>query len=426
MRDLLRQMFEAAVAASHPARAVPPYLPPLPAGRLVVVGAGKGAAAMAAAVEAGYGAQGGLDKVEGLVIAADGCEAETSRIEVAYASHPIPDARGVDATQRILKLVSGLGPDDLALVLISGGASALLCAGTGGITLADKQAVTRKLFDVGAPIEDLNAIRMCLSAVKGGRLAQACWPAKVVTLAISDVVGDDPSLIGSGPTVQPRFSAERLRYLVETYGGALNGIIPQSRLEALFRERQAAAAPSGQSEYHLIATPKMALEAAGECAASAGFTPVILGDDIAGEAGECARDMAHMAVDYAERGKKTALISGGEVTVSMGEGHNNPDGGPNREFALSFALALQGHERVHALIADSDGIDGKAGPTGVIAGAFVEPETLKKAQKLGISARAMLETHNSGRFFAAIGDEFAPGPTNTNVNDLRLILTGAK
>ncbi len=409
-RALLRALFDAAVAAADPALAVPGHLPPPPRGRTVVVGAGKAAASMAAAVEGAWDG-----RLSGLVVTRYGHAVATGRIEVVEAAHPVPDARGRDAAGRILRLVRDLGEDDLALVLISGGASALLSLPADGLSLADKQAVNRDLLASGAPIDEMNCVRKHLSAIKGGRLAEAAVPARVVTLAISDVPGDDPAVIGSGPTVgDPTTVADAKRIL------AKYALSPPPAVRA-FLDRAAAETPKpgaaelARAETHVIAAPAMALEAAAKVARAAGYEVEILGDALEGEARELAAAHAALARRRSGEANRLALLSGGETTVTVrGEGR----GGRNAEYLLGLALALDGAPDIRAIACDTDGIDG----TEDNAGAVIDPETVARARALGLDARAALERNDAYSIFQALGDLVVTGPTLTNVNDFRAIL----
>ncbi len=364
-KKYLRFLFSTAIAAADPALCVPPYLPQPGPGRNIVIGAGKAAAAMAAALEAAWGDA----DYEGVVVTRYGHAAPTRRIRVLEAAHPVPDANSEAAAREILAAVRGLGPQDQVVALISGGASSLLALPAPGLTLEDKILVNKALLASGAPISTMNRIRTALSGVKGGKLAAACAPAKLVTLAISDVPGDDPAVIGSGPT------------WVE---GA---------------------------DYRLIATPRMALEAA---ARQAGMPTEILGDDLEGEAAELGR--AHAALAKNTRGPRL-LLSGGETTVTIGA--TKPGrGGRNTEYLLSLAVALEGSKNIYALAGDSDGIDG----TQDAAGAIIGPDTLARAKAKGLDAAASLATHDSYSLFAALDDLVITGPTLTNVNDIRVLL----
>ena len=418
-RALLLAMFDAAVKAAAPALCVPPHLPPPPPGRTVVVGAGKAAAAMAAAVETHWPLGRPLT---GLVVTRYGHAApasHVSRIEVVEASHPVPDEAGQDAARRILALVRGLGPDDLVLCLISGGGSALLALPGPGISLADKQALNRALLRSGAGIHDINCVRKHLSAIKGGRLAAAAAPAQLVSLVISDVPGDDASVIASGPTVPDASTLADARAVLARYG-----ITPPDAVLARLHDPAAETPKPGDAAFAhaatiMIATPQASLEAAATVARQAGVAPVILGDAIEGEAAEVARVMAGIAAQCARHGQPApapcVLISGGETTVTV-RGHGR--GGRNAEFLLGLAVALDGHPAIHALAADTDGIDG----TEDNAGALLAPDSLARAAAVGLRARDRLVDNDGYGFFAALGDLVVTGPTLTNVNDFRAIV----
>jgi hydroxypyruvate reductase len=413
-RDLLGAMFDAAVAAALPSRCVPPHLPHPPKGRTVVVGGGKASAAMARAVEEHW-----PGKLEGLIVTRYGHAVPCERIEIVEASHPVPDEAGRRGAERMLRLVEGLGPDDLVLCLMSGGASALLALPAEGLTLADKQAVNRALLKSGANIGEMNCVRKHLSAIKGGRLAAAASPARILTLAISDVPGDDLSVIGSGPTVpDPTTFADALGIL-EKYGISE----PVAAIERLRRGGDETPKPGdprlARAETVLVATPQQSLEAAARVAREAGVTPVILGDAIEGEAREVATVMAGIARQAARHGQPAAppcvLLSGGETTVTVrGKGR----GGRNAEFLLALAAALDGHPAIHALAADTDGIDGTEDNAGVLLG----PGTAGRAAAKGLRAKDFLANNDGYGFFSALGDLLVTGPTLTNVNDFRAIL----
>ena len=416
-RDLLRRMFDAAVDAAAPGGSLPAHLPPPPSGRTVVVGAGKAAAAMAQAVEAHWPADRPLS---GLVVTRYGHGvAALRRIEVVEAAHPVPDAAGQGAARRMLESVQGLQPDDLVLCLASGGASALLALPADGLDLADKQAVNRALLRSGAGIGEMNCVRKHLSAIKGGRLAQAAAPAQVVTQMISDVPGDDPSVIGSGPTGPAETTLEDARAVLARYG-----IEPPPGVAARLRDPAAETPKPGDAAFArtrvaMIATPQAALEAAAAVARAAGIMPVILGDALEGEAAEVARVMAGIARQVAAHGQPApppcVLISGGETTVTVRGGGR---GGRNAEFLLALAVALDGHPGIHAIAADTDGIDG----TEDNAGALLDPSSLARAAALGVRARDRLADNDGYGVFAALGDLVITGPTRTNVNDFRAIL----
>lgn len=408
-QDLLRRLFDAAVASADSARVLAQHLPGHPRGRVIVVGAGKSAAAMARAVEAEW------PDVTGVVVTRHGHAVPTRRIEVIEAAHPVPDAAGAAAAQRILSAVRGLGPDDLVLALISGGGSALMTAPAAGLTLDDKMRVNRLLLASGAPIGVMNQVRRRLSAVKGGRLALAAAPARVVTLAISDVPGDDPRAIASGPTVHDPDAAADLSAIVARLGPDLPAAARRLLLD------RPDPLPPFAADYRLIATPMMALQAAADVARAQGVTPLILGDAIEGEAAAAGQVMAGIAACAARHGhparSPAVLLSGGETTVTIGASRPGR-GGRNTEFLLALALALDGAPDIHALAADTDGIDG----TEDAAGALVAPDTLVRARAAGLDPAAMLAGHDSFGLFHAIGDLVRTGPTLTNVNDFRAIL----
>jgi hydroxypyruvate reductase len=416
-RDILRGLFDAAVAAADAAHCLPAFLPAPPAGRTVVVGAGKAAAAMARAVEDHWCGDAG--RLSGLVVTRYGHGLPTRRIEVVEASHPAPDAAGQIAAARILDAVKGLTADDLVLVLLSGGGSALLAAPLAGITLEQKRAVTRALLACGASIGEINCVRKHLSAIKGGRLALAAAPARVLTLAISDVPGDELSTIASGPTVpDPTHCADALE-IVERYAIDL----PPAARELLGSgagETPKAGHPGfGRCEARVIVTAQAVLAAAAAAARALGLTPLVLGDAIEGEAREVARALGGIALSCADHGVPLAgpcvLLSGGETTVTVrGKGR----GGRNAEFLLGLALALNGHPRIHAIAGDTDGIDGSEDN----AGALVMADTVARAAAAGIDLRAHLTENDAYGVFATLGDLVVTGPTRTNVNDFRAIL----
>lgn len=415
-RELLQRMFQAAIDAAQPALCLPTWLPARPTGRLVVIGAGKASAAMARAVEDHW-----PGPLSGLVVTRYGYGVACSRIEIIEASHPVPDAASVTAAQRILDTVKGLSADDVVLCLISGGGSALLVAPVEGLSLDDKQGVNRALLKSGASISEMNCVRRHLSAIKGGRLATACHPAKVITLLISDVPGDRPMDIASGPTVaDPTTCADALA-IVKRYGIAL----PAAALDALQSGRGESIKPGdvrlAGSECHFVATPQMALEAAANLARDAGVAVHILGDSIEGEALDVGKVIAGIALQVARHGQPFAapcvLLSGGEATVTVrGQGR----GGRNVEFLLSLAIALDGHPSIHALAGDTDGVDGLE----EIAGAYMAPDTLARAWALGIKPRDALTENDGHGFFQALGDSVVTGPTLTNVNDFRAVFVG--
>jgi glycerate 2-kinase len=410
---LLQRMFEAAIAAAQPAHCIPPHLPARPQGRLIVIGAGKASAAMAQAVERNWDGP-----LSGLVVTRYGYAVPCERIEIVEAAHPVPDEAGLAAARRILDTVRGLTPDDTVLCLISGGGSSLLALPLEGISLEDKQHVSRELLRCGATIGEINCVRRHLSAIKGGRLAAACHPAQVVTLAISDVPGDNPCDIASGPTVADPTTCEDALALVRRYGIGL----PAHVLAVLESGRGESVKPGDprleNTRLHMIATPQMALEAAACVARDAGVAPYILGDSIEGEARDVGKVMAAMARQAALHGQPfttpCVLISGGETTVTV-RGHGR--GGRNVEFLLSLGIALNGLPGVYALAGDTDGVDGQE----EIAGAVLTPDTLARAWAKGIRPLESLDNNDGHGFFGALGDAVITGPTLTNVNDFRAI-----
>ena len=413
-RTVLRGMFDAAVAAADPRAVLAGHLPDRPKGRCIVVGAGKSAAVIAAALEDAWPDV----PMRGLVVTRYGHAVPTRFIEVVESSHPVPDANGAEAAQRILASIRGLGADDLVIALMSGGASALMPLPAAGLSLADKQAVNRALLASGATISEMNTVRKHLSGIKGGRLAAAAAPARVVTLAISDVPGDDPAVIGSGPTVADPTSFADARALVTRYRLALS---PQV-VARLARDEDETPKPGElpHAEFRMIATPGMALAAASAAAAKAGVTPLVLGDALEGESREMGIVLAGIARSVRLHGLPLAapavLLSGGETTVSIGDGPAGR-GGRNTEFLLGLAVALEGAAGIWAIAGDTDGIDG----TEDAAGAIVAPDTLARAAAAGLSPRTVLAGHDSFSLFEAIGDLVRTGPTLTNVNDIRAI-----
>lgn len=408
---LLRRMMEAAIAAADPGRMLARHLPEKPKGRCIVIGAGKSAAAMALAVERAWP---DVD-LSGVVVTRYGHGVPTRRITVREASHPVPDAAGLAAAQEILHIAKSAGPDDLVLALISGGGSSLMPLPVPPLTLEDKIVVNRLLLRSGLTIEDMNRVRRRLSMIKGGGLALAAAPARLVTLAISDVPGDDSAAIASGPTVPDPTAGEDLTHLADRLGPDL----PLAAREVLTAAPEPAA--RFDADYRMIATPKMSLEAAADVARAAGIRPVLLGDALEGEARELGIVMAGIAKSVAQHGfpapAPAVLLSGGETTVSIGAAKPGR-GGRNTEFLLSLAVALQGHKRIHAVAVDTDGIDG----TEDAAGALIGPDMLKQAADLGLDAKTFLAGHDSYSLFDATGDLIRTGPTLTNVNDFRAVM----
>ncbi|WP_295045672.1 glycerate kinase [uncultured Paracoccus sp.] len=406
----LRRLFDRAVEVADPMRSLAAHLPPRPAGRVVVIGAGKASARMAEAVKAAWG------PCEGLVITRYGYARPCRGVEIVQAAHPVPDAAGAQATLRMLALLEGLGDGDFVLALISGGASALLCAPVPGVTLAEKQAVNAALLASGAPIGQMNVVRKHLSRVKGGQLAAAAHPARMLALMISDVPGDDPAFIGSGPTVGERSAPAEARAVLDRWGIA----VPASVTRAL--QGGSGVIPPGdarlsRTDNRVIAAPAQSLEAAADLARAAGCIVETLGDALEGEARDVAAAHARLARDR-QAGRRPGdppllILSGGELTVTRrGDG----TGGPNAEYCLALALGLDGAPGIHALACDTDGVDGAA----EVAGAIIGPETLSRTP--AEQARQALDDNDSHRFFARLGAGIVTGPTLTNVNDFRAIL----
>ncbi|TCO73992.1 glycerate kinase type-2 family protein [Rhodovulum euryhalinum] len=408
----LRCLFDVGVAAADPMRAVPAALPPRPAGRVVVLGAGKASARMAEAVESAWG------PCEGLVITRYGYARPTQGVEIVEAAHPVPDESGARATARMLALLEGLGEDDFVLALISGGGSALLIQPAGEISLAEKQKVNADLLASGAPIGQMNTLRKHLSRVKGGQLAAAAFPARMLALMISDVPGDDPAFIASGPTVGDRTTPADASAILARWR-----IEPPAAVARVLAGKTGVLAPDdprlARVENRVIAAPSQSLEAAAGIARAAGCRVEILGDALEGEARDLAADHARLALDrqaaMARGDAPLVLLSGGECTVTRrGDGV----GGPNAEYALALAVALNAAPGIHAIACDTDGVDGAA----EVAGAVIGPGTLARAHAAGCVADAALAANDSHGFFAALGDQVIPGPTLTNVNDFRAIL----
>jgi glycerate 2-kinase len=413
-RQLLRRMFDAAVNAAQPSHCIPPHLPKPPSGRTLVIGAGKASAAMARAFEDHW-----PGALTGLVVTRYGYAVPCERIEIVEAAHPVPDAASLRAAQRILKFVEGLQAHDLVVCLISGGGSSLLALPQEGLTLEDKQAVNRALLKSGATISEMNCVRRHLSAIKGGRLAAVCHPAKVVSLLISDVPGDNPMDIASGPTVvDPTTCADALdvirRYGIEV-SAAVREVLESGRGETIKPGDPRLA----RNEIHLVATPQMALESAATTAREAGVPTLILGDSIEGEARDVGKVMAGIAQQVALHNQPIAapcvLLSGGETTVTV---RGNGRGGRNVEFLLSLGVALDGRPGIFAIAGDTDGVDGQE----EIAGAMLTPDSLARAWAKGIRPKDSLANNDGHGFFGALGDSVITGPTLTNVNDFRAVL----
>ncbi|MCF6121464.1 glycerate kinase [Mesorhizobium muleiense] len=413
-KTFLAAIFNAAVAAADPQRTIGDHLPATPKGRTIVIGAGKGSAQMAAAFEKVWDGP-----IEGLVVTRYGYGAICQRIEIIEAAHPVPDAAGLEASRRLLEKVQGLTADDLVVALISGGGSALLPAPAEGLTLADEIAVNEALLASGAPIAAMNTIRKHVSTIKGGRLAAAAYPAKLVSLVVSDIPGDNPALVASGPTVPDSGNRQEALASIAAYGMKLPAAV-MAHINSPAADAPRADDPRfSRNEVHLIASAGVSLEAAAAEARRHGVEAVILSDSIEGEAREVGGVHAAIAREVATRNrpfrKPVLVLSGGETTVTV---RAKGKGGRNSEFLLAFAIGISGIGGVHALAADTDGIDGSQDN----AGAFADGSTVSRMRAAGVDAKAMLAGNNAWTAFKAAGDLFVPGPTGTNVNDLRAIL----
>lgn len=413
-KEFLRSLFDTAIAAAQPDVAIAVNLPAPPKGKTYVIGAGKASAAMARTVEKNW-----KGPITGLVVTRYGYAVPCEQIEILEAAHPVPDEAGAIAARRIMELVTQAGEDDLVLCLISGGGSSLLPMPLNGITLEDKQAISRDLLKSGATIGEMNCVRRHLSAIKGGRLAEACFPAKVVNLLISDVPGDDPCDIASGPTVADVSTCDDALDIIRRYDinipAPIRTLLEQGGAESIKPDHPTLPAISTI----MVATPRLSLQAAAEFAIKAGVTPLILGDSIEGEARDVGKVLAgithEVAVEQRLAKPPCVLLSGGETTVTVkGDGR----GGRNVEFLLSFAIAIKGHEKIHAIAGDTDGVDGLE----EIAGAYASPDTLARAWSAGLKPRDSLANNDGHSFFETLGDSIITGPTLTNVNDFRAIL----
>lgn len=422
-KKFLTSLFDAAVAAADPELVIRANLPARPKGRTIVIGAGKGSAQMAAAFERAW-AEKHDAPLEGVVVTRYGYGTPCQRIEIIEAAHPVPDEAGLQASKRLFDAVSGLTEDDLVVALVSGGGSALLPSPPEGLTLQDEIAVNKALLASGAPISAMNAIRKHLSTIKGGRLAAAAHPAKVFSLVVSDIPGDNPAFVASGPTVPDATSRDEALKIIERYRLEL----PQAALDHIRSEAAHAPKPDdkvfARNEVRVIASAAVSLDAAVKEARRHGVEAVILSDSMEGEAREVAHVHAAIAREVADRDrpfkKPVVILSGGETTVTI-RGKGGPGGGKggrNSEFLLSFALDIDGYDNIHALAADTDGIDGSEDN----AGAFADGSTVSRLQKAGEDGAARLANNDAWTAFDAIGDLFVPGPTGTNVNDLRAIL----
>jgi len=421
-RGFLRALYDAAVARALPAETTAAWLPPPPKGRTVVIGAGKAGGAMAAAVDALWPQAAPLS---GLVVTRydhvpPAYKAKPGRIEVVEAAHPVPDEAGRRAAQRIAQLAQGLSADDLVLCLISGGGSALLSLPAAGITLEEKQAINKALLKSGAAIDEMNCVRKHLSAIKGGRLATNCAPARVVTLLISDVPGDAPEVIASGPTVPDSTTCADALAILTRYGIEIPAAARAGLEGGAFESPKPGDPRFAGHAVHMIATPRQSLEAAAAVARAAGITPYILSDEMEGESREVGKVHAALARSVARSGtpftKPCVILSGGETTVTVKS--KGGRGGRATEFLMGCAIALQGEPGVHVLAADTDGIDGVEDN----AGAIVTPDTLARGLALGMKAQAFLDRNDAYGYFSPLGDLVVPGPTFTNVNDFRALL----
>lgn len=415
-KAFLVSLFDAAVSAADPAHTIRRFLPEKPKGRTIVIGAGKASAQMASAFEEAWDGP-----LEGIVVTRYGFTTPCERIEIIEAAHPVPDAAGFEASKRILKIVNELSEDDLVVALISGGGSALLPAPASGLTLKDEFAVNRALLASGAPISSMNTVRKHVSAIKGGRLAIAAYPAKVVSLLVSDIPGDHPQFIASGPTVADAADREGALRITSQYKMQLPDAVMAHLNSSAADAPKPDDAKLARAEHHIIASAAKSLESSVELARAAGIDAAILSDAIEGESREAARTQAAMAKEILHRNrpfkKPVLLLSGGETTVTIkGKGK----GGPNTEFLLSLAMDINGEANIHALCADTDGIDGSEDN----AGAFVNGETISKMREAGMDPVTYLENNDAWSAFNQIGELFVPGPTGTNVNDFRAILIG--
>ena len=419
-RQVLMALYEAAYSTAHPRVCLPAHLPPVPAGgKIIIIGAGKGTAAMAVATEQHYKSIGAGAAISGIVSTRHGFGLPTEIIRIIEAGHPVPDANSIEGAKTAIELAKSAGPNDLVLCLLSGGASALWAAPVDGVSFEAKQQLTKQLLKSGAPISEMNCVRKHLSRIKGGKLAAAAYPARLLTVAISDVPGDHPDEIGSGPTVADRSTLADARGVLARWN-----ITPSAEISAALNEpanetMKAGDAKLSNSAYKIVAAPKASLEAAASIARSKGYRVDILGDSLEGEARDVARFHAAMALDAKQRGEKYALMSGGELTVTI---RGNGSGGPNQEYALALAHALQGTPGICALAGDTDGIDGGGGNADDPAGAMVFPDTLARATARNQNAANFLENNDSTGFFRPLGDLILCGPTQTNVNDFRVVL----
>ena len=421
LRAFLADLFRTAVHAAHPASFLPKLLPQPPSGKLILLAAGKAAGSMAEVAEGFYLKQLGLspEQLCGIAVARHGYGRPLQLIKMVEAGHPVPDAAGLEAASRALELADSGGPNDLVLVLMSGGASANWIAPADGVSFADKQTVTRALLRSGTNIGEINTVRKHLSRIKGGRLARHAYPAKIATIAISDVPRDDPSAIGSGPTVPDPTTLADARAIVAKYKLELPDAVTRALNDAKNESPKPGDPAFAGAPFALAARPADSLRAAEAAVAKAGYECVVLGADLEGEARDVAAEHAKLARDLRAQGKRAVILSGGELTVTIrGKGR----GGPNQEYALALSLALDGMDGVAALAGDTDGTDGGGGDATDPAGAYCDGQTAARAKALGLDPAAFLANNDSTGFFEALGDLVAPGPTYTNVNDFRAIV----
>jgi glycerate 2-kinase len=420
-RPLLRAIFDAAVAAAHPDSVLTAHLPATPKGRVICLAAGKAAAAMAVAAERHYLDQHGLEPslLSGIATTRHGHGLPTRRIRVVEAGHPVPDEAGLRGAEDSLRLAGTAGADDLLLVLLSGGGSANWIAPAAGVSFAQKQQVTRALLRSGAPISEVNTVRKHLSRIKGGRLARAGQRAEIVTLAISDVPGDDPSAIASGPTVPDPTTLADSRAILRKHGLEVDDAIARALEDPRNESCKPGDSAFARARFELVARPRASLDAAARIAAEAGYAIVDLGADLEGEARSVAADHARLALQARAEGRRVAILSGGELTVTV-RGHGR--GGPNQEYALALAGLLRTMPGVSVLAADTDGADGGGGSAADPAGAMLDATTFAKMTSLRLDPRGYLDNNDATAFFAATGDLLLTGPTLTNVNDIRAIL----
>jgi glycerate 2-kinase len=420
-RTFLVDLFEMAVAAAHPANCLPARLPPPETGRLIILAAGKAAGAMAEVAERHYLDQGGLpaDRVSGLAVTRHGYGRPTRFVRVVEAGHPIPDAAGLTATFETLALADAAGPSDLVLALISGGASANWIAPALGVSFSDKQALTRALLASGASILEINTVRKHLSRIKGGRLAERAQPARLVAVGISDVPGDDPAVIGSGPTVPDPTTLAEARAIVARYRVPVSEAVSRALADPANETPKPGRSIFDGTSFTLAARPADVFRHVEAKVRQAGYDCILLGTQLEGEAREVAQEQARLAREIEAQGRRAVILSGGELTVTLkGKGR----GGPNQEYALALAIALAATPAVTALAGDTDGTDGGSGNPDDPAGALIDAGTLERARRIGLDPAEFLADNNSTEFFARLGDLLTPGPTFTNVNDFRAIL----